>query len=312
MSVHVIYNPVAGAGKAGRDWKQTAAMLERHFGPVDAMATSAPGDASAMAHDLGRNGARLVLACGGDGTVSEVADGLLRARSEKGSTVPMGVLPIGTGSDFSRTLGVTSDLNEMAGRIARGNARQLDAGRLDFVSDDGALHSRHFVNIASLGLSGPTDRAVNKAKTKARFGGKLVFMMHTVAELLRYKFQDVVITVDDQKPIEARIAVVAIANGRYFGGGMKIAPDAQPDDGQFEVVIFRAANKFQLIRNMNLLYTGAHVKLDEVTILRGRKIGVEPAGGAPANYALLDIDGESPGRIPATFEILPSALTVHL
>ena len=107
------------------------------------------------------------------------------------------------------------------------------------------------------------------------------------------------------------MALVAVANGQFFGGGMMIAPDAVLDDGLFDIVILRAAGKLGLIRDIRLLYGGRHRNHPAITILRGRKVVVEPLGDPLANGALIDIDGESPGRIPATFEILPGALTLR-
>ncbi|MBK8455695.1 MAG: diacylglycerol kinase family lipid kinase [Phyllobacteriaceae bacterium] len=311
MSVLAIYNPVAGGGRAGREWPQIEPMLQRHFPALTVRATRGPGDASTLAAEAARSGIGLVIVCGGDGTISEVVDGLLRARAFEGAGAPkLGIIPDGTGSDLSKTLGFAGDLNSQVERIARGDFRRIDAGRLTFETDSGDAAVRHFVNIASLGLSGPTSRAVNAARAKRRFGAKLVFMFHTIRELLRYRFQEVRVTIDEAAPIEARIALVAIANGKFFGGGMMIAPQALIDDGVAEVVVFRGDNKLRLIRDINTLYTGEHVKLDVVTMLKGRKVRVEPVGDRALNSACLDIDGESPGRIPATFEILPGALEV--
>ncbi|MGN6304076.1 MAG: diacylglycerol kinase family lipid kinase, partial [Mesorhizobium sp.] len=130
----------------------------------------------------------------------------------------------------------------------------------------------------------------------------------TVAEFVRYRFQSVRITVDDAEPIEARVALVAVANGKFFGGGMMVAPDADLHDGQFDIVILRAANKAKLIWDLRLVYGGRHRNHPAITILRGSKVVVEPIGG---DVALIDIDGESPGRIPATFEMLPGALMLR-
>ena len=198
----------------------------------------------------------------------------------------------------------------MTARIAAGKERQVDAGRVTFVDDEGKAAIRHFINIASLGLSGPTSRAVNRAKRSGKASGQMLFIWHTIRELIRYRFQDVRITVDGAPPIEARIAVVAAANGRYFGGGMMIAPGAELDDGLLDLVIFRGAAKLTLIKDMRLLYTGSHVNHPSVTILRGRRITVEPLGDPALNTAQLDIDGESPGAIPATFETLPKAIRI--
>ena len=309
MKVGVVLNPVAGGGRLKRDWPQVAAALRRHFGEVELRETQASGDAERLALDLAADGFGLVVAAGGDGTASEVADGLLQAADEGCGTAELALIPCGNGIDFARGLGLPHDLDALMARIAEAKGRKIDAGRISYVDDHGALASRHFINIASLGLSGATDRAVNADKRKGRVSAKALFYWRTVAEFVRYRFQHVRIAIDDGEPVEARMALVAVANGKFFGGGMMVAPDAALDDGQFEIVILRAANKLGLIRDIRLVYGGQHRNHPAITILRGRKVTVEPMSDDDA--ALVDIDGESPGRIPAVFEMRPGALTLR-
>jgi diacylglycerol kinase (ATP) len=311
MAVGVVINPIADCGRMGRRWPDIEKVLTRQLGPLDVKKTTGPGEACDLARQLAMGGAELVIAAGGDGTVSETVDGLLQARDATGRTADLAIVPIGTGCDFARGIGLVADVGKLAARIAGGERRMIDAGCVNYIDDNGALASRHFINIASLGLSGPTDRAVNAAKSGGCFSGRLVFLFHTVREMLRYKFQNVRVTVDDGEPIEAGVALVAVANAPYFGGGMKIAPDAVPDDALFEVVIVRSASKLSLLMDLRLVYRGAHKARPSCTILRGSKIVVEPLDNLDSNAALLDIDGESPGRIPATFEVMPAAITVR-
>jgi len=243
--------------------------------------------------------------------VSEVACGLLQAREATGRTADLAVVPVGRGSDFARGLKLDADIDGLVRRLASGERRIIDAGRVCYINDEGALASRHFINIASLGVSGAIDRSVNATAGRRRLSGRLLFLAHTVRELLRCKFQDVRVTVDDGAPVEARIAPVAIANAPYFGGGMKIAPGAMPDDAMLEVVIIKGRSKLALLKDLRLVYSGAHAGLSSCIFLRGKKIVVEPQGDASVNAALLDIDGEAPGRIPAMFEVLPGAITLR-
>ena len=304
MRIGVVLNPVAGGGRMAARWPALAAALEREVGAFELASTTGPGDAAMLAQAMVGRGVDLVIAAGGDGTIGAVVDGLLNA----GGEAQLGILPVGTGGDFARSIDIDTTGDAAVRALGSGRTRRIDAGRIEFVADDGRPSGRHFVNIASLGLSGPTDRAVNAVKQRGRAAGQAVFLFHTVRELWRYVPQWVRVVLDDgAKVIEARIAVVAVANGRYFGGGMMIAPDAALGDGWFDVVIFRAASKLRLIADLRLLYGGAHRTHPLVSIDRARRVVVEPLG----DPALLDIDGESPGRIPATFEMLPGALTVR-
>lgn len=311
MKVGIILNPNAGGGRLKRDWADVAVAVERHLGNFEMRETLAEGDAERLAIEFAAEGYDLVIAAGGDGTASEAADGLLQAATEGHDRTALGLLPCGTGTDFARGLGLPDGVDAMLERTAGSAVRMMDVGRISYIDDHGALASRHFINIASLGLSGHVDRAVNADKRKGRMPAKALFLWRTVTEFLNYRFDDVVITIDDGEPIEGRVALVAVANGPFFGGGMMIAPDASLDDGQFDIVILRAAGKVALMRDIRLLYTGRHRSHPAVTILRGRKVLVEPAGGAAEDSALVDIDGEAPGRIPAQFEIVPRALKLR-
>lgn len=311
VKVGVILNPVAGGGRLKRNWPQAADLFGRYFDDFQLRETQAAGDAERLAIDLAISGVDLVIAAGGDGTASEVADGLLQAFDETGRQAELAILPCGTGADFARGLDLPASLEPAMEKIVQAQARAIDAGRISYVDDHGVLASRYFINIASLGLSGPIDRAVNADRRKGKGSAKALFFWRTVCEFVRYRFQNLRVTMDDGAPFEARVALVAVANGRYFGGGMMIAPDAVLDDGLFDIVILRAASKLRLILNLGLVYGGRHRNHPAITILRGRKVVVEPLDAPEGNDALIDIDGESPGRIPATFEIVPAALKLR-
>ena len=307
MTIGVVVNPAAGGGRLGRIWPMLADELGRRLGRLDVLFTTRSGEGSALAERHARNGAELIIGAGGDGTASEVVDGMLRA----GGPAALGILSIGTGRDFVRSLGATRDLSIAADAIASGRTRRIDAGRVTYHTDDGRPETRHFINVASLGVSGPTVRAVNASKAHSPLPGKVMFYFHTVTELLKYRLQRVAVRFDDGEVIEVTTALVAVANGRYFGGGMMIAPDAALEDGLFDVLVYRAEGKLRMILDFNLIYRGAHVNLPRVTLKRCRWVEVAPLGEVAENAAILDIDGESPGRIAARFEVLPGALTLR-
>lgn len=307
MTIGVVVNPAAGGGRLGAVWPRLAELLEARLGPLRTLFTSGPGQGGTLAEQHLREGARLVIAAGGDGTSNEVADGLLRL----GGGADFGIIPVGTGRDFIRTLGLSRTPEVAVEAISGGQTRRIDVGRVSFTGDDGTPGVRHFLNVASLGVSGPTVRAVNASKEGRQVSAKLTFYYHTVVELLKYRSQRVRVACDDGEAIELDTALVAIANGRYFGGGMMIAPDASLDDGLIDVLIYRAEGKLRMILDFNLIYRGAHTRLHRVTIKRTRWVTVEPVGDPARNGAIIEVDGESPGRIPARFEILPKALALR-
>jgi YegS/Rv2252/BmrU family lipid kinase len=305
MTVGVVVNPAAGGGRLSAAWPDLQAMLEAKLGALSVLRTSGPGEGKRLAELHVRNGAELVIAAGGDGTANEVVDGLLAA----GGGPQLGVIAVGTGRDFIRTLGGHADLRAAVEAIGSGRTRRIDAGRVSYRTDNGTSESRHFLNVASLGVSGPTVRAVNRSKQGRQVHGKLAFYYHTVVELLKYRPQQVRVRFEDGETVEVETALVVVANGRYFGSGMMIAPDAAIDDGMFDVLVYRAEGKLRMILDFNMIYRGAHTKLPRVTIRRCRWVEVEPIVASDA--ALLEVDGEGPGSIPARFEILPGALTLR-
>lgn len=307
MAVGVIVNPAAGGSRMRAAWPELLSALQSRFSLLTVEETQAPDDAARLAETFAMRGVAMVVAVGGDGTVSETVHGLMRARAAGGAAPELGIMPFGTGSDLARGLGLAGCHEELVARLAAGTARRIDVGRAVYRSEAGGEEWRHFVNAASVGISGPIARAVNQGKRRGYAPGTLVFLAHTVRELLRYRSQYVRVAVDDQAPFEAPVALVAVANGRFMGGGMMVAPDARPDDGLLDVVVVRAAGKPRLIADLRQVYSGAHRRNPLCTFLRGRRIVVEPVG----EPALLEIDGEVPGRIAARFEVLPQTLTVR-
>ena len=303
MTIGVVVNPAAGGGRLGQIWPTLAAALERTLGPLSVLSTSRPGEGRQLAEQHLRSGATLVISAGGDGTANEVVDGLLGA----GGGPQLGVISVGTGRDFIRTLGGGKDLEGAVAALRSGRSRTIDAGRVTYRSDTGTTETRHFLNVASIGVSGPTVRAVNAAKHGRPVHAKAAFYFHTVVELMRYKPQPVRVTFDDGNVIEVTTALVVAANGRYFGGGMMVTPDARIDDGLLEALVYRAEGKLRMVLDFNKIYRGAHTTLSRVTIKRCRSFTVEPLG-VPL---ILEADGESPGCIPAKFQVLPRALVLR-
>ncbi|MEO6394421.1 MAG: diacylglycerol kinase family protein [Devosia sp.] len=306
MSVGIVVNPTADGGRLNEAWPELKRLLEARLGPLDVLHTTVPGDGRRLAAQHVRNGRSLIIAAGGDGTANEVADGLLKA----GGGPALGLISMGTGRDFIRTLGYRADMLDAVDAISLGRTRLIDAGRVSYVDDDGHEQMRHFLNVGSLGVSGPTVRAVNASRHARRTNGRIAFYYHTIVEMLKYRPQRVRLRFDDGESLEVETALVAVANGRFFGGGMMVAPDAALDDGLFDVLIYRADGKLRMVLDFNTIYRGAHVKLPRVRVKRCRWVEVEPVGGE-SDAAIMEIDGESPGRIPARFELLPRALTLR-
>lgn len=303
----LIVNPQAKGGWPRKKWPVIEPLLREAIADLDVRFTAKAGDGKKLAQAAVEQGAKLVIAMGGDGTASEVASGLLSA-FENGAhpepTCAFGYLPCATGGDLRRVLGTSTDLGEAARAIGSAKPRLIDAGCLDYTDHDGQPRRGYFVNVASCGISGLIDHFVNEGHKT--LGGPATFFLASVRASLRYKNARVLIRIDGEPAFEQRIYTLAIANGSYFGGGMHIGPQAQIDDGLFDVVALGDLSFFEALRLGTLIYAGHHDRMSKVSFRKARRVVVEPA--LPGEKVLLDVDGETPGRLPATFSILPKAL----
>lgn len=250
----------------------------------------------------------MIVAMGGDGTISEVVDGLLGAGAPVDSPPLLGVLHYGTGGDLCRSIGAPRRLSAAAAALRGERVKTIDVGRLSFVDHQGHPRQRHFVNVAGFGLAGMVDEMINSSSKL--LGGRIGFASATIRAMRRYTPQRARLELDEGGPFEVKLQNVAIANGQYFGGGMHIAPEAQIDDGYFDVITIAPLKASELLRNGHRLYRGTHLRLPQVSSTRARRIEAHPVD--PRDKILLDVDGETPGRLPAAFELIPSALRLKL
>ena len=303
----LIVNPRAGAGRAARRLPELIAALERHGARVDARSTQAPGHATELVREALQEGAPGVAVVGGDGTLSEALNGFFtRDGAPVSEGAWLGPLPCGTGGDFRKTVEIPNEVEAMAARLMSAAPRRFDVGWLEYADHEGRPAARAFLNVASFGLGGSVDRIVNESPKW--MGGRLAFFLGTLRAMAGYRNRRVRVTVDDQPPREAGVLNLAVANGQFFGGGMHIAPEARVDDGLFDVV---GIEREGLVGNLTLarhLYGGTLLGQPGVSFARGARVVAEPLGDVPV---LLDVDGEAPGALPATFTLRPRAVRLR-
>ena len=252
-------------------------------------------------------GGKLLVAVGGDGTASEVIDGMVHAGSGSDPEALFGFIPRGTGGDLRRTIGLAGDVNGAVRALASRNVAVLDLGRLELVGDDGSRQVRHFANVAGMGVSGAVSRSVNRGLRLP--SGRLSFMLASARALLTWTDRPIRWRVDGGPWSEERITALSVCNGRYFGGGMMVAPDARMDDGLFDVVVWKGLDLGDFVVKRPMLYDGTHLRLPNTRVLRARTVEAEALEGADVP---LDVDGEAPGALPARFDVLPGALRIRV
>ena len=308
----VIINPSSASGSTGEAWPRIASDLRSEFGAFQTLFTKVRGDAASLAADAARQGTKLVIACGGDGTISEVANGILSS----GKDVELGILPSGTGGDFRRSLEIPSQSRAAARILREGRTHRIDVGRISFVDHNGGEAMRYFVGVASCGMSTRVIERVKAggpdwlpANTPRWLGGRISFGASLLQTAMRTAPTRLVLQLDDAHERHLSVVNLCVANARYFGGGMKIAPEAKLTDGKFDVVGVGDLGALKIFTSAPRVYFGSHLSMPEVSHARARKITVRAADHR--REVDLEVDGELPGRLPATFQIIPAALRVR-
>ncbi|MCP5520669.1 MAG: diacylglycerol kinase family lipid kinase [Verrucomicrobiales bacterium] len=292
-----IVNPVAGAGDCGRRWPGIRALLAGAGVVGDVVLTRHPGDAVPLAAAAAATGEGLV-AVGGDGTFSEVASGLLQSGP---STSPLGLVPLGTGSDFARCLGIPrieAAVEAFQGRCSRG----VDVIRVECQGPNGP-HTLHALSFAAAGISGELLKRTTP-RVKRWFGRRLAYYVGLVRALWHHRAPWLRLQWDGGGQ-EGTYLFVGISNTEQAGGGMRLAPGAVPDDGQLNVTLVDALGRGETLRQLRLLSTGRHVEHPRVNYFPATELAIHT--DSPVE---VQADGDNVGWTPASFRVVPGALRV--
>ncbi len=313
MKPLLIVNPRSGRGKTGIIFEKMRGPIEQHLGHVDVMFTERPRHAVEIARDAARAGRGIVVAVGGDGSIHEVACGLMAAREEGLKLPQLGVIGAGTGGDYRRTLGFEDRLDRYCEAIKDGHTRSVDIGRFSYMSHEGEPKSSYFINILSAGISGLVDQYV--AQSSRALGGTLAYFTSSVKGLARSAIGRLKCTIrredmSREETIETRL--IAICNGRFFGSGMQAAPMASPDDGLFDIIDLGAAPHMRFFAVNARMYTGTHIHSLDVKHYRCDRIEIDLLNKDVGDRFILDVDGEPLGRLPITVDMVPSAIEVFV
>ena len=248
-----------------------------------------------------REGAGRLVVVGGDGTVHEVADGLLKAGL--GGGVELALFPFGTGQDVARSMRIPRRLDAAIEVAMSGRVREIDVGRATYTTGAGEA-TAHFVNFAGAGISGAIADRANRT-TKA-FGGRLSFLWATIAVFSRWTPTEMTVAIDGEER-HVRLHEALAMNGDYTAGGMWMSPEARPDDGLLDVVLLGDFSKGEFVVTFPKIYRGRHVSHRKVEIVRARELRVS----SPAPLPVV-LDGEQPGTTPVRLEIVPRALRLRV
>lgn len=304
--VLVVCNPVSGLGRG----LKTLGIVRRAFDAAGvsyaAETTAGRGDAARLAHSACSAGCSAVVVIGGDGTLFEVVNGVMgfatnQAPASVSSPVVVGLVQAGRGSDFGRSIGIPSDVEAACARLLAGRTQVADLGHVTYTTFSGKREAKYFINAAGMGFD--AEVAVRANAAPRVLGGTIPYLSSLLTTLITYRNKRLSVSVDKGEVRRFRANSIIVANGQYFGGGMKIAPDAELSDGLFDLVTLGNLGKIDLVRNVPRVYEGSHVTHPKVSIQRARQVEINSP-----DRLLLQADGEVLGIAPARFTVIPDAI----
>ncbi len=298
----VIINPKAGSGRGSKDWPIIKATLESKGLDYDFEFTKKRYHAVELAVTAINSGYRNIIAVGGDGTVNEIVNGIFIQQVAPTTDILLGAIAVGTGNDWARTYKVPWDYTLAVEAII---------GRRDFLQDIGLAsfyetrvrHNRYFANAVGIGFDGAVGFRFNRLKELGR-RGKWLYMMALVHALITYRATRVYAKIDERS-IKSDIFSATLGIGKFNGGGMLQAPDAVSDDGLFDMTIIRKLSKWNVLRNLPILYNGKIYEHPKISVVRAKDITIRSLPPMP-----MELDGEAVGHSPFTFKIIPKAIRV--
>ena len=301
--IKVIVNPASARGNTAKLWPELQKALQQKIGKFDMDFTKRQGHATEITRESLKQGYSWIISVGGDGTLNEVINGFFVGGKNIYSKACFSVIGTGTGGDFKKSLQKLYDISDLLKR--EGDSfieKNIDVGRI--VSPYG---ERYFINITSIGMGGLVVELINRDKILKIFGGKIAYYVYTLFTLLTFQNKVLSIVLDKNQIVNVPVKNMAVANGRYQGGGMLMAPDADMEDGLFDIIIFGDMGIWETLMLTGKIYTGEHIHHKKVQVFRAKIIDIKYKGHLP-----LDVDGEKFASTPALISVLPKSLKIRM
>ncbi len=304
LKTQVIVNPESAKGQTRKRWSQIRDGIRHFIQDFKYEFTEKPLDAIELARAAIKDGTELVIGVGGDGTMNEIANGFYEDRRIINPAATLGIVPSGTGCDLTRSLNIPNRLKDAMTVITQARSRAIDVGKVTFRTTGGGQAERIFLNVADFGVGGEVVARVNQKRLERKTSS---YVRCLISTMIKYKAKRVRVRVDGVEIPRGEYLIGAVANGRIFGKGMKIAPHARLDDGLFDFVYIKGMKFLEFCANGWKLMNGTHLGHPKIFLVQGRKIEAEPEA---EDTVLLEFDGEQLGTLPATFEMVPRSLLV--
>ena len=307
MKTIVIVNPQAGNGRTEKIWPNIESALEKSIGSFEVLQTTCRGDATDLSRRILAVDTARIVAVGGDGHLNEVLNGFIENDLPVNPEARLSFVMTGTGCDFQRSLGISGKWQNAAAELKDAKVRKIDVGKVTYTAADKTQKIRYFDNIASFGLSGAVDHCLEHSRLRDYLGGSPLFLWATIKTVFTHPNQSIRFRIDDGPEEEICSRLGLLANGRYFGGAMHAAPEAELDDGLLDLLMLKEISVAKFLWHLPKIYKGTHLKIPEIFFQKVRKFTAESS-----EQVILDIDGESPGYLAATFEVLPKILNLQI
>jgi diacylglycerol kinase (ATP) len=296
----IIVNPAAGANSTRRKWPHINRYLKTCGLSFEYQFTEGKGHGIELARSAAGDGYSYLIAVGGDGTIHEVANGILQTDNARNTS--LGVISTGTGSDLSRSIGISHDYTHACSSLINPHHKTVDVGIVEY-RNKGQSCQRYFINSAGIGFDATVVEATNRLPRV--FGGTIPYLAGLAGSFIGYRNKNVTLHIGHKAAEKARVLSIVVANGQYFGGGMRIAPEAKLDDNQLDIIIVGDFGKIELLRVFPRVYKGTHLTYPKIRMERATDLQIESS----QNF-LLHADGELLGEGPVTFRLLPQALNL--
>ena len=282
-------------------------QLEQNIGSFQVMQTACRGDATDLSRRILAEDTVRIVAVGGDGHLNEVLNGFIENDLPVNPEARLSFVMTGTGCDFQRSLGISGKWQNAAAKLKDAKVRKIDVGKVTYTAADKTQKIRYFDNIASFGLSGAVDHCLEHSRLRNYLGGSPLFLWATIKTVFTHPNQSIRFRINDGPEEEICSRLGLLANGRYFGGAMHAAPEAELDDGLLDLLMLKEISVAKFLWHLPKIYKGTHLKIPEIFFQKVRKFTAESS-----EQVILDIDGESPGYLAATFEVLPKILNLQI
>ena len=305
LVAHIILNPLAGGGKTKKIKGELVREVESRIGKNYLLTeTSGQGDASILARKAAKEGAALIIAVGGDGTVNEVINGLLQNRKPVNDQCELGILNSGSGSGLAQTLGLPSSISDQLDMIFNSAANPMDVGFVSYKDLNDHFCERLFVSECQVGLGGSVVSHVGM-KLK-HFGGKIAFGSVALSHLFHYRASRMTIVHDHKQPESRKLIGLTIGNGVYCAGGMTLTPGARTDDGLLDVLQIHEMSLLKRFMNFGKVYSGSHIHSPHFSISQVNEISI-----GSEQPVWIEADGELLGKTPCMIGIIPGKIRVR-